>query len=313
MCQLNTAPMISQTRHLEVVVPPSINEKQTSSDQNVREGADVNLRCNASGSPKPTIKWRREDDKDIILGSKRVPSIEGEFLKLKRTSRLSMGAYLCIASNGVLPSVSKRIMLNVLFAPMILIPSQLIGASTGEDVTLVCNLESYPRSVTYWVIARDIVIITNNKYKVMYEPSDLPASYKTKMKLLIRDLRPQDFGSYTCVAKNSLGETEGTIKLYEKPRLGIADSTEYHYTETKVKENEITSEEIRPVADNIKLERKEPRQETERQQMKANIQHTAITKIDELSPSTSATFEKSLFIIAAYSAYLLHHHFVRYV
>ncbi|GBM73835.1 Neuronal growth regulator 1 [Araneus ventricosus] len=114
MCQINTAPMISQTRHLEVVVPPSIDEENTSSDMDVREGADVTLQCRADGSPKPVIKWRREEDKDIILGSKRVPSVEGEFLKLIRTSRLSMGAYLCIASNGVLPSVSKRIMLNVL-------------------------------------------------------------------------------------------------------------------------------------------------------------------------------------------------------
>ncbi|GFY63201.1 lachesin [Trichonephila inaurata madagascariensis] len=154
------------------------------------------------------------DDNQLLFFSVTVPSVEGEFLKLTRTSRLSMGAYLCIASNGVRPSVSKRIMLNVLFAPMILIPSQLIGANLGEDVTLVCNLESYPRSVTYWVITGGIVIITNNKYKVIIEPSDSPSSYKVKLKLLIRDLRPQDFGSYTCVAKNSLGETEGTISLY---------------------------------------------------------------------------------------------------
>lgn len=97
---------------------------------------------------------------------------------------------------------------------MILIPSQLIGANLGEDITLVCNLESFPRSVTYWVIAGGIVIVTNNKYRVLSEPSDSPAAYKVKLKLLIRDLRPQDFGSYTCVAKNSLGDTEGTIVLY---------------------------------------------------------------------------------------------------
>ncbi|PRD36616.1 UNVERIFIED_CONTAM: Protein CEPU-1 [Trichonephila clavipes] len=118
MCQINTAPMISQTRHLEVVVPPSFDEEYTSSDLDVREGADVNLRCRADGSPTPVIKWRREEDKDIILGSKRVPSVEGEFLKLTRTSRLSMGAYLCIASNGVRPSVSKRIMLNDILEPL---------------------------------------------------------------------------------------------------------------------------------------------------------------------------------------------------
>lgn len=38
---------------------------------------------------------------------------EGETLEISRISRLDMGAYLCIASNGVPPSVSKRIKVSV--------------------------------------------------------------------------------------------------------------------------------------------------------------------------------------------------------
>lgn len=38
---------------------------------------------------------------------------EGESLELTRISRLDMGAYLCIATNGVPPSVSKRIKVSV--------------------------------------------------------------------------------------------------------------------------------------------------------------------------------------------------------
>lgn len=33
------------------------------------------------------------------------------------------------------------------------------------------------------------------------------------MKLKIHNVGPKDFGSYRCVAKNSLGETDGLIKL----------------------------------------------------------------------------------------------------
>lgn len=33
------------------------------------------------------------------------------------------------------------------------------------------------------------------------------------MMLRIRNVGPSDFGSYKCVAKNSLGETDGVIKL----------------------------------------------------------------------------------------------------
>lgn len=40
-------------------------------------------------------------------------SVNGAVLQLVKVSRLHMGAYLCIASNGVPPSVSKRVMLVV--------------------------------------------------------------------------------------------------------------------------------------------------------------------------------------------------------
>lgn len=42
-----------------------------------------------------------------------VASVEGTFLNITKVNRLHMGSYLCIASNGVPPSVSKRIMLTV--------------------------------------------------------------------------------------------------------------------------------------------------------------------------------------------------------
>ena len=42
-----------------------------------------------------------------------VPHVEGPILHLNKVSRLDMGAYMCIAKNGVPPTISKRIQLNV--------------------------------------------------------------------------------------------------------------------------------------------------------------------------------------------------------
>jgi len=36
------------------------------------------------------------------------------------------------------------------------------------------------------------------------------------MRLTIYDVDISDFGAYRCVAKNSLGDTDGAIKLYRK-------------------------------------------------------------------------------------------------
>lgn len=41
-------------------------------------------------------------------------------------------------------------------------------------------------------------------------------SYEMTMKLVIKSVRVQDFGSFRCVATNSLGETDGRIKLYSE-------------------------------------------------------------------------------------------------
>ncbi len=39
--------------------------------------------------------------------------VEGPVLQLRRLTRADMGAYLCIASNGIPSPVSKRIMVHV--------------------------------------------------------------------------------------------------------------------------------------------------------------------------------------------------------
>lgn len=41
------------------------------------------------------------------------------------------------------------------------------------------------------------------------------------MKLTIKSVDASDFGSYKCVAKNSLGDTDGAIKLYRKHKYII--------------------------------------------------------------------------------------------
>ncbi|XP_070156144.1 neurotrimin isoform X2 [Polyergus mexicanus] len=167
MCQVNTDPMSSIVGFLDVVVPPDILDYPTSTDMVVREGSNVTLRCAATGTPEPTVTWRREAGGTISLSNwHEAASIEGPELEITRITRLHMGPYLCIASNGVPPTVSKRIFLTVHY----------------------------------------------DNYKIETIPK---GSYEMTMKLVIKSVRVQDFGSFRCVATNSLGETDGRIKLYK--------------------------------------------------------------------------------------------------
>lgn len=57
-----------QTGTLEVVVPPDIlNDNETSIGGVAVEGGTVNLRCHATGAPKPEVRWKREDSRNIVL------------------------------------------------------------------------------------------------------------------------------------------------------------------------------------------------------------------------------------------------------
>ncbi|XP_050522460.1 neurotrimin-like [Daktulosphaira vitifoliae] len=228
MCQINTDPMKSQLGFMEIVVPPDILDYPTSTDMNVREDSNVSLRCAASGSPAPNITWRREGGELIQLErGKQVHNVEGPILNLTRVSRIHMGAYLCIASNGVPPSVSKRIMLVVNFPPMIWIKNQLIGAVIGQSLMLECLSEAHPKSINYWTREAGEIIAHGEKYETDEHITD---QYKTRMILTIKSVTIEDYGTYKCLSRNALGDTDGTIKINQ-----IKNGGDRTYTRSKHK------------------------------------------------------------------------------
>ncbi|XP_012135152.1 lachesin isoform X2 [Megachile rotundata] len=205
MCQVNTDPMRSQTGHMKVVIPPDIEDLDDSADLTAKENSDLQLQCHATGTPKPVVTWRREDGRNITLrtehGVQRVKSYEGEQLHLKGILRQEMGSYLCIASNGVPPTVSKRYYANVRFA-----------APANSDVVLHCYVESSPKALNTWYRDDGIKLLPDEKHDL----SEVTLNdYAYQLNLTIRRLNRDDFGSYTCSAENLLGKADGTIRLQE--------------------------------------------------------------------------------------------------
>uniref|UniRef100_A0A1I8P3U6 Ig-like domain-containing protein n=1 Tax=Stomoxys calcitrans TaxID=35570 RepID=A0A1I8P3U6_STOCA len=244
MCQVNTDPMKMQTAVLEVVIPPDIINEETSGDMMVPEGGSAKLVCRARGHPKPRITWRREDGREIIARNgahqkTKALAVEGEMLTLSKVTRSEMGAYMCIASNGVPPSVSKRMKLQVHFHPLVQVPNQLVGAPVLTDVTLICNVEASPKAINYWQRENGEMIIAGDRYLLTEKEVNM---YSIEMVLHIRRLQSSDFGGYKCISKNSIGDTEGTIRLYEMERPGKKilreeDMNEVTKNEIVLKEN----------------------------------------------------------------------------
>ncbi|CAN8029318.1 unnamed protein product [Ixodes persulcatus] len=216
MCQVNTVPMRSQVGYLDVLAHDKTVHDKTARDKTARSKQHASKQHSVKTARRQN-STRQNSTRQNSTASKRHSdrrahvSFEGDELSVTKVSRLHMGPYLCIASNGVPSPVSRRILLQVHFPPMIWIPNQLIGAPLGGEVVMDCNTEAFPMSINYWTLEGGDLIAESSKYSLNRTEN----VYKVHMRLRIRRIVPEDFGAYRCFAKNSLGSTEGSIRLYE--------------------------------------------------------------------------------------------------
>ncbi|VVC24361.1 Hypothetical protein CINCED_3A001101 [Cinara cedri] len=217
MCQVNTIEMQKQISCLDVLVPPDIITDESSPDLTLMETENATLTCNATGNPEPRITWKRENGQPLLMrtGTRDLitkhNTFTGNDLKLWRLDRRQTGVYFCIASNGIPPAVSKRITLSVYFPPVIAVPNQLLGAPIGTDVTLECHVESYPKSINYWVRNRTKMLMDGPKHVLR----ETISGYKAAYYIIIKMFDQTDVGTYNCISTNSIGSSEGTLRVYE--------------------------------------------------------------------------------------------------
>ncbi|XP_013164624.1 PREDICTED: opioid-binding protein/cell adhesion molecule-like [Papilio xuthus] len=209
MCQLNTDPMIVQIHHLQVYVPPEIVDS-SNGEVIVAEGGSVALHCAASGNPQPNITWKTEEFKPLTIAGESVLKWEGEWLNISVAQRDMNCVLLCIASNGIPPSVSKRIHLFVLSRPRVKAVQQQVGAHIYSATTLRFYIEAYPPPVIHWNDMRGNRLMNGLKY----ETKTISRGYVHVSSLTVNNVSREDAGLYQCLAENSLGADNSTVTLY---------------------------------------------------------------------------------------------------
>ncbi|KAK8760878.1 hypothetical protein V5799_027855 [Amblyomma americanum] len=216
VCQINTSPMKIQEMFLHVVGPPEIDQTLTSSDTRTDYGTSVALRCVARAIPEPTITWRREDGEDILIKSNnRSKQVQGEWLNITSLHEDHAGAYLCIASNGVPPSVSKRIILRVNSPspttlapttrreleypePSFVDPPGNVTVPLGQTASIKCTVRNLGVHRVAWLRSDPSIVLSVDSYVITRDPRVFVMNINDSYTLEIMYARYEDAGLYRC-------------------------------------------------------------------------------------------------------------------
>ncbi|XP_075046701.1 opioid-binding protein/cell adhesion molecule homolog isoform X2 [Mixophyes fleayi] len=179
--------------HLIVQVPPQI--LNISSNVTVNEGSTVVLRCLATGRPDPAVTWKH---------SHRFVS-DDEYLEIMGITRKQSGQYECSATNEVSAPAVRRVTVTVNYPPYI---SDTIntGASVGQKGTLRCSALAVPLAEFQWY--KEETRLSNGLDGVRIENKDHMSI------LTFFNVSEKDYGNYTCVASNKLGNSNASVILY---------------------------------------------------------------------------------------------------
>uniref|UniRef100_A0A8C0S6M8 Opioid binding protein/cell adhesion molecule like n=1 Tax=Canis lupus familiaris TaxID=9615 RepID=A0A8C0S6M8_CANLF len=188
-------------------VPPQI--MNISSDITVNEGSSVTLLCLAIGRPEPTVTWRHLSVKE---GQGFVS--EDEYLEISDIKRDQSGEYECSALNDVAAPDVRKVKITVNYPPYIS-KAKNTGVSVGQKGILSCEASAVPMAEFQWF--KEDTRLATGLGGVRIENKGRIST------LTFFNVSEKDYGNYTCVATNKLGNTNASITLYEiSPSSAVA-------------------------------------------------------------------------------------------
>ena len=148
----------------------------------VEEGHKVSLVCQATGQPTPTVTWRKAvghmpNEKSRVLNGR---------LEIANVTKPDAGDYLCLAKNFLNEDSAHTQVIVLEQLKFTLLPPHKRSATPSENVLLTCKAQG----------AREVVWQRTGQ--------DLPSGHilYSNGSLLLKNVSPNDAGSYTCIARN---------------------------------------------------------------------------------------------------------------
>ncbi|XP_061114862.1 basement membrane-specific heparan sulfate proteoglycan core protein-like isoform X3 [Conger conger] len=169
----------------------------------VRVGEPINLECQGSGEPRPTVSWHRLDSGRRTMLTSPVPMDSNAVMQVLAARPEDSGTYICTVQNmegtsDVRVEVRVEGGEQVPTAPRASVAEPLLVVEEGQTVTLRCQAHGTPTPTITWSKLR----------------SPLPWRHRVvNDSLILPGVGRQDSGQYICNATNSLGTSEVTVML----------------------------------------------------------------------------------------------------
>ncbi|XP_078498867.1 hemicentin-1 [Lissotriton helveticus] len=205
---------------LSIQVPPSVKDSDMPSEKSALLGEDIQMVCQADGTPSPIIHWLKDGNTINTGDSERIRiTPDGSTLNILGVLLSDVGKYTCVAINPA--GEEDRIFnLNVYVPPAIL-------NNKKEPLELTAILDTS--------INVECVAAGSPPPQINWLKNGLPLPISSQIRLLsagqvLRIVRAQvsDAGTYTCVASNRAGVDNKlfNIQVYVPPSMDKAGGME---------------------------------------------------------------------------------------
>lgn len=195
------------THVVNLLQSPKIVSIGTTNNNNTvfNVGDTLEIMCKVEGNPPPQIKWYKGHTKSELI------NLSGETLRIENLQIRDGGSYRCFADNKIEKAAHAAIDIRINHKPLVNVEKFVVTSDTSLDAELKCSVSAYPPALGGWqkdgknVVPRPPHLILNKSHNHYI--------------LLIKELREEDFGKYTCMAKNMFGMTEKHIYLVNTPAI----------------------------------------------------------------------------------------------
>ncbi|CAB1330005.1 unnamed protein product [Coregonus sp. 'balchen'] len=121
----------------------------------VRVGEPINLECQASGEPRPSVTWHRLDNARKTMLSSPVPMESNAVMQVLVARPEDSGTYVCMARNNEGTTETRVEVIveggaQVPTSPRASVPEPLVVVVEGQTTTLRCDAHGFPAPNITW-------------------------------------------------------------------------------------------------------------------------------------------------------------------